>query len=210
MQSNWAPTSAASPSGMEFQQRDMEWPVFGSSTESRQREGEEAEERDREEIMQDIEDGGDQIAMMHSTNEAIPILDENIGSSVDCYDTSSCGIGSSFVRIADEDFSSDSWTSNGTVKRDFHPVSDAGDFEAEQKKIHAETSSSEYDAPDRYQGTHSYNSSAGLTNSSPAQARLPIETAVVAVVSIREKDSRSEFTGKYASSSSSSSQGEVL
>ena len=194
-----ASTKAASSSGMEFQRRDTDWPVYGTSTETC-----------GTDLMTDIEDGGvDQMSMIQPANDAIAILDENIGSSVDCYDTSNCGIGINFVRIGGEDFRSDNWMSNATTKNDYHHVSDVANFETKQLKILADSSSMEYDTTDRYPGAHSYNASAGPMDSSPAQKSQAIETAVGADMNSEEDTSHAAFTEKYASSSSSS-QGEVL
>ena len=184
---------------MEFQRRDTDWPVYGTSTETR-----------GTDLMTDIEDGGvDQMSMMQPANDAIAILDENIGSSVDCYDTINCGIGVNFVRIGGEDFRPDNWMSNATTKNDYHPVLDVANFETEQPKILADSSSMDYDAADRYPGAHSYNASAGLMDSSPAEISQAIESAVGADMNSEEDTSHAAFTEQYASSSSSS-QGKVL
>ena len=163
----------------------MEWPVYGTSTETC-----------GADLMTDIEDGGvDQMSIMHPASEDIAILDENIGPSVGCYDASNCGVGINF--------GSDTWMNTATPRKDYHPGADMADIDAEQTKILGDASSMEYDNPNNFAATQSFDASASLIDSSPARNSHPLDV-VGADINIKEIENYSTSS----SSSSSSSQGE--
>jgi hypothetical protein len=135
---------------------------------------------------------------MHPASEAIAILDENIGSSVGCYDASNCGVGINF--------GSDTWMNAVTPRKDYHPGADMANFDAEQTKILGDASSMEYDTPNRFTATHSYSASASLNDSSPARNSHPLDAVVGADRNVKANE---KYTSS-SSSSSSSSQGESL
>ena len=167
----------------------MEWPVYGTSTETC-----------GADLMTDIEDGGvDQMSIMHPASEAIAILDENIGTSVGCNDASNCGVGINF--------GSDTWMNTATPRKDYHPGADMANFDAEQTKILGDASSMEYDTRNRFTATRSCNASASLIDSSPARNSHPLDAVVGADRNIKENE---KYTSSSSSSISSSSQGEFL